>query len=528
MLESFFKEYLDITPSFGSFLGIRSYDNRVENVLSKEYTKKMDALHAKYKAHMGKDASLDWIISMYNKGKRFDKLYPPISSFHNTIIDFTFHNTTLYPAMKSSQDVQKCWSRHKCFATFIEDCIKEFKAPRHFIMPRIICVQLIDTLKTYIETKAYMISYIDKNDATYKRFVRYLEEVYHALLVELVEVLSTSYISLCPDKSVGLVRHGATGKELYMYEIEAMTTMKGLSPDEIHEFGRKEVRRISKLMHRTKAQLGYSKCIPLNEFYKHMTHDPKWHLKSSEEIIKHYKRIQGVIDKEVVPKNFHKPVQPHDIKAVPKEMAKTSAGAFYYPGSQTRTGTFYINTRDPSECHTFSAYTLSLHEGNPGHHYQFQYMLENNVPTWKKYLIQNTAFTEGWALYSETLMDFSDKPADYFGRLTYDMFRAVRLVVDTGIHWYGWSFNRAVSYMSRHLAMAITEIETEVQRYISTPAQALCYKLGEREILSFRDIYMSRCKNADIKDFHELLLSDGVLPFQVLRDKVVKAACEHK
>lgn len=525
MLESFFKEYLTLHPSFGSFLGHREYDDKFENVLSSAYLRDLDALCKRYEKHAGNDGILRWILKNHKEGMRFRGRYPPFTSFNNAIIEFTFINSSIYPSLKTEKDVNDMLSRYKHFQGYIKDALQELKHPKHMLMPHMICQNMIKSLEHFMENKSYIIKVNAKlvKSKAYKDYLTYLEEAYAPLVKDIISVLKNEYLPKCSKRKMGLESHGKIGKDMYLHLIKSMTTMSDLKPEDIHEYGKSEVARISRLFHSVKLQLGFSPCMSLMDVHKVMTQDPKWHAKTTQDVVNTYKKIRSVIDKEVVASNFHHQVSTYDIKSVPRDMQANSAGAFYYPGSKDRKGTFYINTRDPHECHLYSAYTLSLHEGNPGHHYQFQYMLERGVPVWKRYMINNTAFVEGWALYAEGLMDYRERPADHFGRLTYDMFRAVRLVVDTGIHWYGWSYGRAVAYMVRHLAMTRSEIETEVQRYICMPAQALCYKLGEREILRLKDIYMSR-DTANIKDFHELLLEDGVLPFDVLREKIESAA----
>ncbi len=171
-------------------------------------------------------------------------------------------------------------------------------------------------------------------------------------------------------------------------------------------------------------------------------------------------------------------------------------------------------------------YALSLHEAEPGHHYQFQYMIDAKVPIHKIFAVSGNAFVEGWALYAESLgeYDLKDKLGlyKYVGRLTYEMFRAVRLVVDTGMHYYGWSFAKCLRFMSKHLAMSRSEIITELERYACIPGQALAYKIGELTFQRLKKEYLQAFqhnKNA-IKEFHKIVLEDGVLPLKILEDKL--------
>jgi uncharacterized protein (DUF885 family) len=518
MLENFFEEYLTLNPSFGSFLGDHKYDHAYENILSSAYTKRIDALYRRYNRYKSQNKVLEWIIHDHDQGKQFQNLQAPLSSFRNNIVEFTFMNKTMY-VMKTKKDVQNALMRHKCFCAFVKDCIKEFIHPKHILLPRLICEKLIKSLEDYLENKEYIIPYHEPDDTEYEAFLTFLNDTYAPLIVTLVNTIKTQYLPKCSKDKVGLCAAGDEGKAYYEYLLKSMTTLNDITPEEVYKYGKREVTRITKLLHETKVKLGVAHETPLQTFYKAMLENPQMHVGSKKQLLQIYNGVKKDINKNVMLANFHTQVESYDIKLVPKSMEKSSAGAFYYPGNGTRKGPFYINARDLNECHMYNVMTLSLHEGCPGHHYQFQYFIEKNLPLWKRYLVSSTALIEGWALYAEGLLDYTDRPLEYFGRLTYDMFRAVRLVVDTGIHWKGWTYEQAVSYMTENLAMARSEIETEVQRYICMPAQAVCYKIGERELWKLRKIH-----SGNIKDFHELIMEDGVLPFDLLKDKIVKEA----
>jgi uncharacterized protein (DUF885 family) len=157
-----------------------------------------------------------------------------------------------------------------------------------------------------------------------------------------------------------------------------------------------------------------------------------------------------------------------------------------------------------------------MHESLPGHHYQFYYMIENNIPLYKIYSINNTAFIEGWALYSETLGPLNN------GAIMAQIFRAVRLVVDTGIHYYGWSYNKAYKYMKKHISYSEEELKIELYRYICIPGQAVAYYMGKNYILKLRNLYINVYKLGDIKQFHDFILEDGVVTFDYLMKKLIK------
>lgn len=521
-LKAYFEDVLKLNPSFSVFLGDKTKEHLYENPLSNAYMKKADAIHEKHSGHSRHtgharhaqentidDQILTWIIDQYRAGKPYEYVMSPITSFENPIISFSFLNTSLY-----SNDPKKLLQRQKGFMSYIKDCQKRLQHPQHRTMPRLICERIISSLESYIDKKAYIVA-TGSADAAY---VAFADGPYRLCLVKMLNFLKKDYLPQCRE-TVGIC-HLPEGRDLYRLMIRSNTTLDD-SPDDIHAYGLKEVRRLTRELQRNKVALGFDSKMPLKEFLDAMTHDVKNSFTTAKGAIDAYVDARKQIEQEVLQDLFHEGVAPYEVQPVPKEMQTTSAGAFYMPGNGTRPGVFYVNLRDPKECHKYSVLALSLHEGNPGHHYQFQYMLEQNVPLYRQYVYHNTALIEGWALYAESLMDFSKRPYDKLGRLTYDMFRALRLVVDTGIHWKGWTYEKAVSYMSSHLAMSKSEIETEVQRYICIPAQALCYKLGEREILKMKHQYLKRFGKRAIKDFHTEILKEGTsVPLRFLIEKI--------
>lgn len=511
-LKLYFDDMLKLNPSFAVFLGDKSKEHLSENSLSESYIKRADRMHEKYRASLKKENTsideqiLSWIIKQYFAWKPYEYMLSPISSFENTIISFSFVNKSLY-----SKDPVKLLKRQKTFMSYIKSCQHRMLHPQHQHLPILIVERMISAIEKFIQSKAYI---VDTSDASY---VAFANGTYRRCLEGFVKFLKEQYLPRCREK-VGMC-HITKGREMYKLMISSYTTLDD-TPDEIHAYGLKEVQRLTREMHRVKKLLGFPPGMSLKEFLIRMTDNHENSFASKREALNAYMNARKTVEK-VLQDQFYDTVTPYEIRPVPKEMQQTSAGAFYMPGNGTRPGVFYVNMRDLSEIHKYSVLALSLHEGNPGHHYQFQYMIEHGVPLYRQYVYHNTAFIEGWALYAESLMDYSNKPYDKLGRLTYDMFRALRLVVDTGIHWKGWTYEHAVEYMLEHIAMTRSEIETEVQRYICMPAQALCYKIGEREILHMKQKYIRAFGKDAIKDFHKAVLEEGTsIPLRFLRQKI--------
>ena len=333
--------------------------------------------------------------------------------------------------------------------------------------------------------------------------------------------LAAEYLPAARD-AVGLsaMKGGAL---LYRRLIARETT---LSPDpaQVHRLGLSEVARIQREMDQVKRQLGFTGT--LRTFFDHVRTDPRYHPKTTEELAAGYAAIRARVDAQV-PRFFAQvPRTPLIIQPYPAYREKYEPGGSYNQGSAdgTRPGTFFYNNYDlPSRFLTGLA-TLYLHEGVPGHHFQVSLAQENeSLPPFQRFE-GNTAFVEGWALYAETLgydMGLYDDPMQHWGTLDDEMLRAMRLVVDTGLHTKGWSRETAIDYMLANSGMGRTDATAEVERYIAIPAQALAYKLGALTIQRLRkQAEAALGRKFDIRQFHEQVLGSGALPLPVLEAKI--------
>jgi uncharacterized protein (DUF885 family) len=242
--------------------------------------------------------------------------------------------------------------------------------------------------------------------------------------------------------------------------------------------------------------------------------------KNKKEVFKDYENTRKYLWENIISENFNISIkEPYEIKPVPVELEKSMAGAYYMQGdlSGSRNGIFYLNIRDTKNMLRSNCLTLSKHEGIPGHHFHITYMNENKkLPLFIK-MSNYTAFIEGWALYAENLGDF-DYDITYFGKLNSEMLRAIRLVIDTGIHYYNWDYEKCYKLFKKYTIYPDSEIEAEIYRYVAIPGQALSYKIGELTFLELRKKFMK--KHNDIKKFHTLVLENGQLPLNILIDKL--------
>jgi uncharacterized protein (DUF885 family) len=312
------------------------------------------------------------------------------------------------------------------------------------------------------------------------------------------------------------------GAAYYAFRIRNQTTTN-YSADDIHKIGLSEVARIRAEMSDVAKKAGY----PSREaFIQHLRTDPKYFAKTPEELMEKVARTAKTIDGKM-PGLFHKlPRLPYGIKEIPAETAEGTTTAYYNPGSPDIgiSGTYYVNTSKLDQRPIWEIPALSLHEAVPGHHNQISLQQELPLSDFRKYGANFTAFVEGWGLYSERLgieMGLYDTPAKDMGRLSYEMWRACRLVVDTGIHSKGWSKAQAIAYMKDNTALTDGNIEAEVNRYISWPGQALAYKLGELKIRELREFAEKELgKKFDLAAFHDVILGQGAVPLDVLEAQV--------
>ncbi|HEX8064004.1 MAG TPA: DUF885 domain-containing protein, partial [Allosphingosinicella sp.] len=313
------------------------------------------------------------------------------------------------------------------------------------------------------------------------------------------------------------------GPALYRHLV-ALSTTTDMSPDEIHRIGLAEVARLHREMETVKAQVGFTGT--LQQFFEHIRTDPKFKPKSREALQQGYVAIGKRLD-ATLPTMFSTiPRTPLEIRPVPALTEKGAARGSYQGGTVdgSRPGVFYFNAYDLPSRTTPGMETLYLHEGAPGHHFQISLAQENErLPSFMRFG-GNTAYVEGWGLYAETLgreLGVYTDPYQYFGYLDSQLFRAIRLVVDTGIHSKGWTRDQTIQYILDNSSRGRSNATAETERYIAIPGQALAYKIGQLKISELK----ARAQKAlgprfDIREFHAQVLMTGALPLAVLERKI--------
>ena len=314
------------------------------------------------------------------------------------------------------------------------------------------------------------------------------------------------------------------GRAYYEHRVRRFTTLDDRTPEEVHQIGLTEVARIRGGMDEIIAEVGFEG--DFEAFVRFLRTDPRFYVETAEELMEKTARVLKKMDGQL-PRLFGAlPRMPYGMRPVPDFIAPKTTTAYYNrpAGDGTQAGFYYINTYDLSSRPLYEIEALSLHEAVPGHHLQIALQQElEGLPDFRRFA-GFTAFVEGWALYAERLgleVGFYEDPYSNFGRLTYEMWRACRLVVDPGMHYLGWTRQQAIDFMAENSALSLHNITTEVDRYIAWPGQAVAYKTGELKIRELRErAELQLGDRFDVREFHDVVLGSGSVPLSVLESNV--------
>lgn len=540
-------------PLNGLFRGDMRYADRLGDYVSDAY---MDAEKIAVESDLGALAEIDrsklnptdqiaydvfkWQSELNLKGFAPDLLattvVQPVDHFQG------FH--TFYPSLASGEgaapfktvaDYENNLKRHRDYVVMVDRWIERFRQgmASGVVEPKLIVNNMIEQIDTQlaqgvegsvfygpVKTFPAEIPAADQQRLRAETAAIIRDGIFPAYK-RFRDFLKNEYLPVARD-SVGLVGMKG-GDRLYAHLIEVHTTLP-LKAEDVHQLGLQEVARITAEMEKIKAQVGFKGSLA--EFFVYLREDPKFQPQSADWLRDEYFRIGKRVDQRIPEQFSLLPKSPLEIKAVEPYREKSEAGGSYQSGTPdgSRPGVFYFNTYDLKSRTTPGMETLYLHEAVPGHHFQISLAQENeSLPAFMRFG-GNTAFVEGWALYAETLwkdLGMETDPYQRFGGLSDEMLRAMRLVVDTGIHAKGWSRDQAIDYMLSHSNIGRTDATAEVERYIAIPGQALAYKIGALTILRLKDKARKELGDRfDPRAFHAQVLDTGALPMTVLEAKI--------
>ena len=528
LCDKYLHELILLNPPMNDYLKLDEYNHlrgRFPNFLTEEYTKKEDKLNKKYYNLLKKKKNKTFYDQLvykdlkdYFKVSYFEDQYFPLSNSDNIYMNFIFDikSSDSDYEFTDKQSYQDFISRMKTLTpitTIILRDLKEGLKKKITISGRIVR-SLINQMTESIQRNTYQNKfnhYRKIPNSIQKEFLDSIEKYIIRNIGKILKFLSEDYIQGCTNK-IGLCSI-KNGKKYYRDNIK-LYTYKDYTPEKIHQIGLSEIKKyvskIEKLKRDLKVKGSYNEFIHLMKNHKSS---------KTKDVINELKKIRKRILKDFFPKYFDGEIEEKDyykIKKVTKEEKHTSAYYLLPDFRNKREGTFFINSLNSTQINKHELAVLSIHEGIPGHHYENYLLRKSDKPMYYK-TSDYTAYSEGWALYCEGLFEPLNH-FEYFWQLIYNLHRCVRLVLDTGIHYFHWTYERSFQYMKQYLPFDDEYIKNEIERYISDPGQAVTYKIGELLILELRKEYFKK-KRGDYKGFHHLILKIGPCPLHILKQK---------
>jgi uncharacterized protein (DUF885 family) len=558
MFDQYFEDYLQLNPLLATYIGDNRYNDRLPNFIGPEYRARAHEMNERYlaavrtfdPAALSGETRISYEIFLRERertkaSERFPDYLLPVKQ--------TGGLPTMMPALGSGtnaqpfvtvQDYENWLQRLDGFVVWMDQAIVNMRegVTQGVVQPRPVMEKVLPQLDGMIVAKAeaspfyqpiarfpdtvpvadrdrltaaYKTAIEDQVVPAYRRMRDYVRDEY------LPKTRKSVAWAALPD-----------GKAWYQFQVQEHTTTD-MTPEEIHGLGLSEVARILGEMDNVRRQVGFKGDLPA--FFHHLESDPQFYFTKGADLIDAYRQLKLRID-AALPRLFAVfPKADYQIREVEAFRAQSAAGASYQRASEdgSRPGIFYVNTYNLKAQPRFGMETLSLHEASPGHHFQGSIQQElTSLPKFRRFVGGYTAYNEGWALYSESLgreLGMFTDPYQWFGRLNDEQLRAMRLVVDTGLHALGWSREQAIQYMLANSTLAETDVVSEVERYIAWPGQALGYKVGDLRIQGLRRKAQAELGDKfDVRDFHREVLCDGSVPMSVLDAKIARWVAARK
>jgi len=549
LFEEHFERDLEMNPVRATFIGDYRYNDRMANSNSPEYLAAAEALDREFlerletidREQLGYQDQLSYDIFRINReqsieGYRFPSHLQPVNQFYS-ITNFFVQlgsGASAHP-FKTVKDYEDFLSRADDFSVIIDQLITNMKEGMRegVVQPRILMEKLVPQVESQIV-----------DDPTASSFYKPVENMPDEFSPEDRERLTAAYVdkianTIIPayqrldnflgDEYIGAARDTVglyalpNGEAWYAYMVRLRTTTD-MTPDEIHQIGLDEVARIHDEMRGVMDYVGFEG--ELEDFFEFVNTDEQFFFDEPEELIQGYRDMADHIN-ELTKKLFDiAPKTGFEVRRVEPFRERSASGGAYMAGTPdgSRPGVFYANAYDIKARPKWAMESLYLHEAIPGHHFQIMLQRENeDLPQFRRFG-GFTAFSEGWGLYAESLgkeIGVYTDPYQYFGALNAELWRAIRLVVDTGIHAKGWTRQQVLDYMYANSAVAEARAVSEAERFMAIPGQALAYKIGQLKIREIRDKAEQRLGDKfDVKAFHTEVLRDGAMPLSMLEAKI--------
>jgi uncharacterized protein (DUF885 family) len=550
MFEEFFERSLQMNPLQATFIGDHRYDDRLSNNISPAFIAESLAVDKQFLERAAAFEKLDLTeadrlsLDIFLSERRtaiaaaeFPGEVLPVNQFQSlpSLMVVLGSGESAQP-FATAQDYERFLARMRAYIVWSDQAIANMRegVRRNIVNPRVLMEKTLPQLRDVIsespEKSLFWQPLAKFPDAVTAADRERLRAMYRQAITKEINPAYQRLHDFIRDEYLKSTRSSVSwsslpnGEKWYAFLARYYTTTD-LAPDAIHELGLTEVARIRGEMEQVKAQVGFKG--DLQAFFKFLQEDPQFYFSDAEALLQGYRDLKKKIDARLPQLFADFPKADYEVRAVEAFRAASAAGGSYQSPSAdgSRPGVFYVNTYNLKAQPRFGMETLSLHEAAPGHHFQIAIQQElEDLPRFRRFGGDYVAYVEGWALYAESLgkeLGLFTDPYQYYGRLSDEMLRAMRLVVDTGLHTKGWTREQAIRYMLDNSSMAPSDATAEVERYIAIPGQALGYKVGQIRIRELRTkAEKTLGEKFDVREFHSQVLRDGALPMDVLAKKL--------
>jgi uncharacterized protein (DUF885 family) len=549
LMADYHEDYLRLFPVEATLSGDSRYNDTLPNDISVAYREQLRQFYQNYKDRLSaidrngldEEDRLSYDIIAWNCDLGLERLtfkehLMPINQFWSTpLLVGQLASGASFQPFETVKDYENWLSRLDDYIEWCDTAIVNMRKgmAEGYVLPKVLARKVIPQLRDFdhgpvadhlfyapIKKMPESFSQEDKQRLT-QAYERIISEKIIPTHKRLADFIEKEYLPACRETAG--ISEIPNGREYYQFLIKYYTTTD-MTADEVFELGQREVERITKEMEEVMRQTGFKG--NLRAFFDHLrTRKELMPFNTAEEVIANFNAIHERMKPHLDRMFDKKPKTAFEVRRT-EAFREASASAEYNPGSLdgTRPGIFYVPVPNPKEYNVLMDEDLFLHEAIPGHHYQISLQQENeNLPEFRK-LLGNSAYIEGWALYAESLgkeLGLYTDPYQYFGMLSGEMHRAIRLVVDAGMHTQGWTREQAIQYSLDHEAETEASIIAEIERYMAIPGQALSYKVGQLKIRELRNRAEAAFgENFDIGEFHNKVLESGTVPLNLLEEKI--------